>query len=100
LAKRTLKKPFCSSLNLFHSDVEVIPPLDGSPDGRFVWLIFETKEQAEKAKETDSFGRVTDLARQTLRRGGFPNEAARSLDIGFTSFVDIEEGGGRFSYFR
>jgi len=80
-------------------DFEVIPPFDGSADGIFVWFICET------AAAKDIFN-ATELLNATRRlqgiavEDGFPKSGAETLRSAVTSKPEIEQGGGRFNFFR
>jgi hypothetical protein len=80
-------------------DYEVIPPFDGSPDGIFVWFICE-------AAVTKDLFMATELLNATRRlqsiavEDGFPKSAAQTLRTAVTSKTEIEQGGGRFNFFR
>ena len=81
-------------------DVEVIPDFTGRPEGMFAWLIFQTREQAHAAKDAAAAAAYQAHARQLLAGAGFPPAALPSFALGFTSESEIEEGGGRFHFFR
>ena len=79
-------------------DVEVIAPLDGSPDNITAWLIFATGEEAAAAKHEAQA--LSERARRLLDEHGFPRDALASFGLRFASEPEIEAGGGRFGFFR
>ena len=80
-------------------DFEVIPPFDGSADDISVWFI--CADSAETALfRKHCLEAATNELRQRLLRREFPKSAAASLGCDVTSLEEIEEGGGRFAYFR
>lgn len=86
-------------LSVAFVDSEVIPPLDGSPEGIFVWFICAQRDEIDLFQER-CLERATARLRSDLLDAGFPSSAAASLRTGVTSLEDIEAGGGRFYYFR
>jgi hypothetical protein len=82
------------------ADVEVIPDLTGAPEGMFIWFIFGTTEEADRAKRPDDAGRLIERARTELNAAGFPVEALPTVEFDSTSLPEIEAGGGRFYFFR
>ena len=80
-------------------DFEVVPPLDGSPDGIFLWFICEKALDAKKFKR-EALRAATNKVRSRMIKCGFSPESAESLCSDVTSSQDIEAGGGRFSFFR
>lgn len=80
-------------------DYEVLPNFDGRPDGIWVWFICAQKAETVPFRE-QCLDDATSEVRQRLLRQGFPKSAASSLGSSVTSLEDIEEGGGRFVYFR
>ena len=78
---------------------EVIPHFDGRPDDMFVWLICSTKE-AKALFSTETSILAAHLLSEEMTRCGFPQSAVHTLKMGVTSQPEIEEGGGRFYFFR
>lgn len=79
-------------------DVYPIGNLDGDPFGMSTWLIFATNDEAERARSHEV--ELTARARQVLAAGAFPGDALPTVVVRFTSEVEIEDGGGRFGFFR
>lgn len=77
-------------------DQEVMPNLDGSPEGIFAWFICEHFY----AKEEFDLQAATDALKNKLRDAEFPQQALETLRTGVTSQTEIEDGGGRFHFFR
>ena|ERR1019366_7734713 len=80
-------------------DYEVMPHFDGRPDDMFVWFICSTKE-AKGLFNRDVRVLALNLLHEEIARRGFPRNAVDSLKMDVTSKIDIEEGGGRFYFFR
>jgi hypothetical protein len=80
-------------------DCEVVPPFDGSPDGIFIWFICETVALKERFR-AEALLSATRRLRAIAIEGGFPAAAADTLLSDVTSKEDIEQGGGRFYFFR
>jgi hypothetical protein len=80
-------------------DVEVIPPLDGSPHNILAWFICATRAEVAPFRAA-TLSAATSRLRGTLLAAGLPAAAASSLRTDITSLEDIEAGGGRFAYFR
>jgi hypothetical protein len=80
-------------------DFEVIPPLDGSPDGIFVWFICEHAVSKDLFNATELLN-VTRRLKVIAVGDGFPKAAAETLRSAVTSKPEIEQGGGRFNFFR
>jgi hypothetical protein len=100
LVAEVLRRPLFADLGFEPVDVEVIPPLDGSPEDVFAWLIFESPDQAARAREPSTAAMLVERARNQIVLAGFPADAATSFGMDFTSTPDIEAGGGRFAFFR
>lgn len=81
-------------------DAEVIPDFSGRPEQMSAWLIFATRERAQAAKATARRAALEARARELLVAAGFPDDALASFRLDVTSEPEIEEGGGRFSFFR
>lgn len=79
-------------------DREVIPPFDGRPDDISVFLIVATRAEADVARA--DLPRLGERATAGLRDAGFPVAALDTLEVLATSHEEIEDGGGRFFYFR
>ena len=79
-------------------DVEVIPNFDGRAERLQAWLIFASPEEALDANEKS--GAVLSRATDLLASAGFPPDALGSFVLRHTSTQEIEQGGGRFAYFR
>jgi hypothetical protein len=79
-------------------DVEVIPNFDGGAERLQAWLIFASPDEALDANEKS--GAVLSRATELLAGAGFPADELRSFVLRNTSTKEIEEGGGRFAYFR
>lgn len=99
LVLRCLKQPDAFE-STFHRpvDVEVIPNFSGDADRIEAWLIFDTRERAESAEASSTLLRSRAL--DVLRAAGFPSGALKSFRLSVTSVAEIEEGGGRFAFFR
>lgn len=80
-------------------DEEVMPHFDGRPDDIFVWLICRTRTEKEAFRKSE-LTRTTNALKESMGRAGFPDYAVASLSTDVTSTEDIEDGGGRFSFFR
>ncbi|HEX5824898.1 MAG TPA: hypothetical protein VFY18_10615 [Candidatus Limnocylindrales bacterium] len=80
------------------ADVEVIPNFGGDPDNIEAWLIFQVSSDASWAEAHESLFRGRALS--LLTDAGFPGAALESFVLRFTSTTEIEEGGGRFAFFR
>jgi hypothetical protein len=80
-------------------DYEVIPNFDGRADDLFVWFICSTKE-AKGLFNRDLRALALTLLHEEMARRGFPQNAVDTLKLDVTSKPDIEEGGGRFYFFR
>jgi hypothetical protein len=100
LAKEVLRQPIFADLGFLQSDVEVIPAFDGSPENMSGWLIFETRDQADLAKEPQAAVALLRRAQDRLVDSGFPVGAAATFKLAATSIPEIEAGGGRFHFFR
>jgi len=87
-------------LGLHVADAEVLPSLDGKPDGMAGWLIFADREEAKMAAMPDIASGVMSRLRKGLQANGFPKTAVPSFALRFTSQPEIEAAGGRFAYFR
>jgi hypothetical protein len=79
-------------------DREIIPDFGGSPDKLFLWLICAKKSDVPALERQADNLRV--LFTEAMARHGFPQSARDTLWIGFTSQEHIEQGGGRFAFFR
>ena len=79
-------------------DREVIPSFTGTPDKLVLWLICAKKSQVPKLKRQAADLRA--LFTEAMARHEFPQSARDALWLGFTSLEHIEEGGGRFAFFR
>jgi hypothetical protein len=79
-------------------DREVIPPFDGRPDDIAVHLVVATRAEADAARA--DLPRLAERAKAGLRDAGFPVAALATLAVLVTSYEEIEDGGGRFYYFR
>jgi hypothetical protein len=77
-------------------DQEVIPNFDGDPNGLFAWFICEH----HAAQEKFDLQRANEALKNKMRDAGFPQGAVETLRTGVTSQSDIQEGGGRFFFFR
>jgi hypothetical protein len=80
------------------ADAEIIGDFDGSPERISAWLIFGTRHEAERARASHDALRAR--AREVLDRAGYPADAVKTVELLFTSEPEIEEGGGRFLFFR
>lgn len=101
LAAETLRDPGAfSDLGHAVADVEVIPHFDGRPDDMVAWLIFRTRDEAQTAKAPSATKLLDARAHDLLAARGFPSDALASFRLGFTSQPEIDEGGGRFCFFR
>lgn len=79
-------------------DREIMPALDGTPDDMFVWFICEKAMDVETLKTAES--PLKSLLKDRMKERGFPGSSISSLRVGSTSLEDIENGGGRFYFFR
>jgi hypothetical protein len=79
-------------------DREVIPDFGGSPDRLTLWLICAKKSDVP-ALEREA-ANLRELLTEAMGHHGFPQSARDTLWLGFTSHEQIEQGGGRFAYFR
>jgi len=79
-------------------DREIMPQFSGSPDDMFLWFICEKADDVQRLKSNE--GPLKSRIQDRMKIRGFPNSATDSLQVGSTSLEDIEEGGGRFYYFR
>ena len=80
-------------------DWEVIPDFSGSADNMFVHLICNKKTDKVvllEDKKKDLFSNI----REEMKNYGFSKLAVESIDFNIVSFEEINEGGGRFLYFR
>lgn len=99
LVRETLKQPDAFGPDLPSPvDIEVIPNLSGSPDRIQVWLIFDTRQQADEGRR--GIQNYAHRASVLLVGAGFPGDAIASLGLMSTSTEEIEEAGGRFPFFR
>jgi hypothetical protein len=80
-------------------DEEVMPRFDGRPDDMFVWFICRTRTDKEAFRKSE-LRRTTKALKECMGRAGFPDDAVASLSTDVTSKEDIEDGGGRFRFFR
>jgi len=80
-------------------DCEVLPPLDGSPDGIAIWFICDTVALKERFR-VEALMSATRRLRTVAIEAGFPAASAEILRSDVTSKEDIEKGGGRFHFFR
>ena len=80
-------------------DQEVMPPLDGTPSGIFVWFICDTIARKDQFR-ADALSGATRALRAMALESGFSPGAADSLRTDVTSLQEIERGGGRFYFFR
>jgi hypothetical protein len=80
-------------------DEEVMPRFDGRPDDMFVWFICRTRTEKEAFRKAE-LRRITKALKESMSRAGFPDDAIASLSTDVTSLEDIEDGGGRFYFFR
>ncbi|GAA0434312.1 hypothetical protein Acor_08720 [Acrocarpospora corrugata] len=81
-------------------DFEIICSFDGSPDNMTIWLIFATAEEAERVRDPAELAGYLEHARALLRREGYPQSGVDTLRLDSTSLPEIEDGGGRFFFFR
>lgn len=77
-------------------DQEVIPNVDGSPNGIFAWFICEHYSAREKFE----LQAATEALRKKLRDAEIPLDALETLRTDVTSQTEIQAGGGRFYFFR
>jgi hypothetical protein len=87
-------------LGLHVADAEILPSLDGKPEGMAGWLIFVDRQQAKKAAMPGIASIVMSRLRKDLQANGFPGAALPSFALRFTSQPEVEAAGGRFAYFR
>lgn len=100
LVAEVLRQPLFADLGFEPVDVEVLPHFDGSPEDIFAWLVFQSREQASRAREPSAAAVLVERARSQIVLAGFPADAAASFKMDFTSTPEIEAGGGRFYFFR
>jgi len=81
-------------------DVEVLPALDGSPENMTAWLIFSGRAAARSAARPGNWRSLQVRAHSLLKARGFPAHALGSFTLRYTSWPEIERGGGRFHFFR
>ena len=79
-------------------DREIMPQFSGRPEDMFLWFICERGIDVPKLKSIE--GLLKSRIQGCMEIRGFPTSAVNSLQVGSTSLEDIEEGGGRFYYFR
>jgi hypothetical protein len=77
-------------------DQEVIPNLDGTPDGMSAWFICEHAY----ARAKFDVHAAAEALKNKLRAAGFPQAAVGTLRTLVTSQTEIQAGGGRFYFFR
>lgn len=75
---------------------EVIPNFDGTPNGISAWFICEHYD----ARKRFDARAAAEALRKTLLSAGFPEDGVETLQIRVTSETEIQEGGGRFHFFR
>ncbi|MBI2812665.1 MAG: hypothetical protein HYX71_00070 [Opitutae bacterium] len=80
-------------------DSELLADFSGSPENMFVWFICRTRVDKNIFRDI-ALREATTALKKRMSEGGFPEEAVSSLKTDVTSEEDIEEGGGRFSFFR
>ncbi len=99
LVLETLRDPdVYDGLEVRPIDVEVIPNFSGEPDRIQVWLIFESREARGRANESTE--QISQQVTEALVKAGFPSDSTRTLTVRLTSVPEIDDGGGRFAYFR
>lgn len=80
-------------------DREIIPPFTGHPDEISVWFICSTKKLKERFQVSVMQHQVEALKKKMIE-AGFPESAVQSIVTRVTSLEEIEDGGGRFAFFR
>jgi len=78
------------------TDQEVVPGLDGDPNGMFAWFICGHHAEKEKFELRNAI----EALKTKMRDAGFPRSAIDTLRGGVTSETEIQAGGGRFYFFR
>ena len=88
-----------TALPIHFVDYEVLPPFDGRAEDIFVWFICQNRIEKEQFRQR-SLEAATVALTEMLKQKSFPESAISSLRTGVTSQQEIEEGGGRFYFFR
>jgi hypothetical protein len=77
-------------------DQEVIPNLDGSPNGISAWFICEHRSARERFDVEAARKALSDK----LRVADFPRSGVETLQTAVTSQAEVQAGAGRFYFFR
>lgn len=77
-----------------------IGPFSGEASDFDVWLIYLSKNDSIKARESGKFDKQIETLHNALANQGYPRDALATFSFHSVSQQEIDDAGGNFAFFR
>ncbi len=70
---------------------------DVTPQSLVIWYIFDTINDEITARETGLEKSIIDFTKESLLRGGYPEEAFTDTILGYTTLISLPDENGKIT---